>query len=328
MAFTTQNQGSSDPQEEEIRSIIDDLEQSISVNKSIISDFLYGESSKDCSQETDSTLLIPHKAYEYLQAENKRISEAIARIKSQTQEAEVKIMTANERSNESKKRRKNLISSKNQEMVQLRKQVQEKEQEIQKLELFLSQLDEEMKNFKEEEKADPVIIIEEGQKLIKKVTRQLKQAESQKEIEVKKCRDLEEELNQFRGKKGKFSSKTDEILNKTYGLDLNYESYMHCNQKSDDSSETLRSSDSSVEDMQLPDKNEYESKFHPALPKLNLSSMGQSFQQDIKLPSPRAEIRRLELAHAIKIEEEVSLNRIINFLQAQVDTLKKYKKDF
>jgi hypothetical protein len=106
---------------------------------------------------------------------------------------------------------------------------------------------------------------------------------------------------------------------KDYSLDLNYENYFYGVNKYqfEEVSDSADSSDSSVQNINFPQKLHHESKAKPKLPKLNLSAMNQSMKQASKLPSPRSELHKLELAYRIKTEELLSLQRIQSHLDAQ-----------
>lgn len=311
-------------EDEDLRNILFDLDQSIQVNKNILQDVVSTlvppSRSREHSNDTQTTHLISSKIHDKLLAENARITLAINRIKTEIEKAEISVRSFEEKAKESRKRKKEYQKRIMEEAKKMRQMIHHKEDEIQRLEEYRSHLDEDIEESQLEEQIDPDKIIEEGKRLVSKVTRQMKQAEEQRDLEAKKCKELEDDIKKIQTSiKAKIPvslNKGQEIIDNDYSLNLNYESYWFETNLPNTPTDTLNSSDSAIQDQILPNKYEFASKNKPYLPKLNLSVVSQGAQPD-KKQSPRIELSKLELALQIKCEEISSLQRILGHLEAQ-----------
>ena len=113
---------------------------------------------------------------------------------------------------------------------------------------------------------------------------------------------------------------TDKILKKDYGMNLNYENFWFVG-TTDEISDSIRSSASSVQDQQFPSKFVFSSKSKPKIPKLKFPLGGEKNEKN--KDSPESKVSRLELAYQIKCEETQSLARVLSELQAIEDSLTK-----
>ncbi|CAG9315278.1 unnamed protein product [Blepharisma stoltei] len=309
--------------EEELRNIIYDLDQSILVNKNLLKDVvstLVPQKSKEHSNDTQVTHLISSKIHDKLLVENSRILQAIERIKLEIETANSNIQSFEEKSAQSRNRRKEYQKRIQEEAKKMRQTLHNKEDEIQRLEEYRSRIDEDIEESQQEEQVTPDKIIEEGKKLVNKLSKQLKQAEEQRDIEVRKCKDFEEDIKKIQGlvkvAMPAGIDMTNETLKKDYGLGLNYENYWFDCEMGGESIDTIQSSNLTIEDNIFPNKVDFASKNKHYLPKLNLSVVSQGASPERK-QSPRVELSKLELALQIKCEEINSLQRILSHLEAQ-----------
>ena len=313
------------PHTQELNDIIEDLELSLDVNKSLFSDIISTKkaNSNQNSEDTQTNILISRKSLEIVKAENHRIQEALTRMNCEIAHASTLITISEERALQSRKRRKDMHNKHSSELQTLKSSLQKKEEETRKLEKYTSNLEDLLSKNLKHESLNPNDIITEGKKLISKVSKQLIAAELQKSIEESKCRDLELELkklqNSVKVANPPLSATTDEIIKKKFLLDLNFESFWFVGSAVlDGGSDSIRSSDSSVQDLQLPNKFEFSSKHKVKVPKLNFPG---SPQKTVKNETPEVKLSRLELAYQIKCEEIQSLQRVLNDLQAIEITL-------
>lgn len=315
------------PHTQELKDVIEDLELSLEVNKSLFTDIISTKkaNSNQSSEDTQTNILISSKSLEIVQAENHRIQEALTRMNCEIAHASTLITISEERALQSRKRRKDMHNKHSSELQALKSSLQKKEEEIRKLEKYTSNLEDLLSKSLKQETLNPTDIITEGKKLISKVSKQLVTAELQKSLEEKKCRDFELELkklqNSVKVANPSLHITTDQIIKKNFLLDLNFESFWFVGSAViDDNSDSIRSSDSSVQDLQLPNKFEFSSKHKVKVPKLNFPG---SPQKVVKNETPEVKVNRLELAYQIKCEEIQSLQRVLNDLQAIEITLTK-----
>jgi hypothetical protein len=315
------------PHTHELKELVDDLELSLDVNKSLFTDIISSKKAKSqqSSEETQTQLLISSKSLEIVQSENHRIQEALTRMNCEIAHANTLISISEERALQSRKRRKDLHNKHSAELIGLKTQLHKKEEEIRKIEKYASTLEDLLSKSLKKETLNPADIISEGKKVISKVSKQLIEAEVLKNVEEKKCRDLELELkkiqNSVKVANPAVTLTTDQILKKNFLLDLNFENFWFVGSAMlDDNSESIRSSDSSVQDLQFPNKFEFSSKPKIKVPKLNFPG---SPQKQSKNESPEVKLNRLELAYQIKCEEIQSLQRVLTDLQAIEMTLSK-----
>jgi hypothetical protein len=315
--------GSSRPhtKAEELSEVIEDLELSLEVNKSLFKDIIFSKKSNKSqnSEDSDANLLISSRSLEIVQSENNRVSEAISRMKKEMLNAENLISISQERSKQSRVRRKESHSKLLATLKDLKESVQKKEEEIRQLENYTSNLEMLLSKTSVNDAYSPEQVIKEGKKVIKKVFKQLETAEIARDEELRKCRDIEIEIKKIESavKIGtpQISTNTDKILNKNYSLNLNYENFWFVGSGNiEDVSDSIRSSASSVQDQQFPNKFEFSSKLKPKIPKLKFPATNPI--QNPKKDSPESKINRLELAYQIKCEETQSLIRILNDLRA------------
>ena len=309
-----------------LNEVIEDLEQSLDVNKSLFKDIIQSKKSihHQNSEESDTNLMISSKSLEIVQLENNRLIDAISRMTAEIAQSETLIAMSEERAKQSRVRRKSSHVRLQEEVKALKDTVQRKEEEIRKLEKYYSCIEDLLTENLKQETLNPSLIVEEGKKLIKKVTKQLDAAEALKDIEEKKCREAESEIKKIQGslKVGSsvLTTTTDKILKKDYGMNLNYENFWFVG-TTDEISDSIRSSASSVQDQQFPSKFVFSSKSKPKIPKLKFPLGGEKNEKN--KDSPESKVSRLELAYQIKCEETQSLARVLSELQAIEDSLTK-----
>lgn len=315
------------PHTQDLKDLIEDLELSLDVNKSLFTDIISTKKAKSQqnSEETQTNILISSKSLEIVQSENNRIQEALTRMNCEIAHATTLIAISEERALQSRKRRKDMHTKQCAELQSLKSTMHKKEEEIRKIEKYNSNLEDLLSKSLKHESLNPTEIINEGKKLISKVSKQLISAEIQKSIEEKKCRDSELELkklqNSVKVANPSLHCTTDQILKKNFLLNINFENFWFVGSAVvDDYSDSIRSSDSSVQDLQFPDKFEFSSKHKVKVPKLNFPG---SPQKVSKTETPEVKLNRLELAYQIKCEEIQSLQRVLNDLQAIEITLAK-----
>ena len=305
---------------EELSDIIEDLELSLNINKGLFKDIISSKKSSknQNSESSDANFLISSKSLDIIQLENNRLSDAINRMTGEIVQAETQMLISKERDKQSRARRKEINSKHQKTLKELKETVQSKEEEIRKLEKYCTNIEDLLNNSLKKDAINPEYVINEGKKLITKVTKQLRAAESTRELEEKKCRDLENEINKIKSsvKVGTpILISTDQILKKNYLLNLNYENFWFVGIASHhEISDSIRSSASSVQDQQFPNKFEFSSKVKPKVPKLKFPIPNSP--QDAVKDTPESKLSRLELAYQIKCEETQSLIRILNDLQA------------
>lgn len=314
-------------QNQELNEIIEDLELSLDVNKSLFADIISTKkaNSQQSSEETQTNILISSKSLEIVQQENNRIQEAITRMNCEITHASTLIKISEERAVQSRKRKKDLHNKHVTEIKTLKDSLLKKEEEIRKLEKYSGTLEDLLNKSLKKETLNPNDIVEEGKKLISKVSKQLRNAEVLRSVEEKKCRDAEMELKKLQSAvkvaNPVGAKNTDMILKQNFLLNLNFENFWFVELAGvEEFSDSIRSSDSSVQDLQLPNKFEFSSKSKIKVPKLKFPN---SPEKQAKKESPESKLNRLELAYQIKCEETQSLQRILNDLQAIEITLTK-----
>lgn len=315
-------------QTQELSELIEDLELSLDVNKSLFADIITSKKSKSQqnSEESQTNILISSKSLEIVLQENNRIQEALTRMNCEIAHASTLISISEERAVQSRMRRKDLQLKHSVEIKALKDSLFSKEEEIRKQEKYLGTLDELLNKSLKHDALNPNDIIEEGKKLISKVSKQLGNAEVFKEIEEKKCRDAEMELKRLQSAvkvaNPPGGKNTDMIMKQNFMLNLNFENFWFVGSAgAEEYSDSIRSSDSSIQDLQLPNKFEFSSKTKVKIPKLNFP--GSPEKKETKKELPENKLNRLELAYQIKCEEIQSLQRILNDLQAMEITLGK-----
>lgn len=312
---------------EELKIQTEDIETSLELNKQLILDAITGKFSTsrnhDVSNETESCSTYPSRIYDKIIQDNQRLEEAIKRHKASLDTSKRAIKFAEQRALEARQREVTKSELVQEEILKLRRAVQDKERVIQNLERRQWEIEQEIQNCQNEEPIEFEKLLDNLKSVVSKVAKQVRKAELQRDEEAERCKALEAEVKRLRQSVKSHlpppPSFTQDTLMKDYSLDLNYENYFYGVNKYqfEEVSDSADSSDSSVQNINFPQKLHHESKAKPKLPKLNLSAMNQSMKQTSKLPSPRSELHKLELAYRIKTEELLSLQRIQSHLDAQ-----------
>ena len=266
-------------QSEDLSEIIEDLELSLDVNKSLFKDIIHSKKSNhhQNSEETDKNLFITSKSLEIVQIENTRLIDSINRMNGEISHADTLISIAQERAKESRLRRKKSHAQLQEELKSLKESIQTKEEEIRNLEKYSTNIEELLGKSLKQESINPGQVIADGKKLVNKISKQLETALSIRDIEERKCREAENEIKRLQAalKVGApvLATTTDKILKKQYTLNINYENFWFVGlENNDDVSDSIRSSASSVQDQQFPSKFEFTSKSKPKIPKLKFLS--------------------------------------------------------
>lgn len=182
----------------ELRTEIEDLEQTIKLNKLILEDLLsslsISKSSKEVSYDTEIPLMTSAKIYQILKAENDLLESSERRIKTEIKQGEIAILQAKEQAKRCKIRKKDSIEKLNEEKTQIRKELEIKEETIQKLENYCQDIETDIEEVNRDINDDPNRLIKETYKLIKAVESSLYDAKIEREQEAEKCYELEEEI--------------------------------------------------------------------------------------------------------------------------------------
>ncbi|CAG9319836.1 unnamed protein product [Blepharisma stoltei] len=297
------------PNTTEIRVEIEDLEQTIRLNKLILEELLSSLSSskpsKELSYDTEIPQLVSAKIHQAVKTENEILLKASQRIESEIKQGEIAILQAEDQANKCRIRKKESVSRLNDEKAKLRKDIELKEQAVQKLEKYIRQLEVDIEDAHKIMHDDPNQMIKQAKMLITAVEESLKEAKAERDEEIDRCKELEEELyrlqSTIKASPPKATKTVDNIIREDNWLKLNYENYWFENREEVYNKEANSSNES---ENQITDKISVE----------NLDG------ED----SDEAELIQLEIAYRMKCEEMLSLDRILAHLREQEHTLKNY----
>ena len=310
---------------EEILEIIEDIEQGLYINKSLIKEIIYSKRNNQNSEETDQNLFVASKSLELINNENSRLIYSINKMNEEISNADTLIAITKERFKGNRIRRKQSKLKLQDELRLIKDSIQKKEEKIKDLEEYSNNIENLLKQRLKHSGINPAQIITQGKLLINKVSKKLESAKITHSIEERKCREIENEIKSLQSF-GKISSPilktTDKIIKQKYSLNLNYENFWFVNPKNEEKnvekdkySNSDISSDSSPENQKFSSNFTFTSKLDKKMPELQYFTSGPKKKiSDEKLLE--ININKLELAYQIKCEEEHSLIKVLNDLEA------------
>lgn len=294
----------------ESQGLIEDLEQSIKVNSRLLHDIVFARASESMnySAETDQGIVVPAKALELLFVQKQQLQRAIDSVRSESAHAVSTIDSEIQNISESKLRKKTQLKTLKQELEMYKGNSHDKEQTVQGFESYALKLENEIEELENSEQKEPSVLLEDSNKLLRKTRKQCAKAETHKTHTTQRCRELETEIKQFastiKASGAQVPLCTDSILHQGTLADLNYGNYWYGKPPSSQDSHS-GSSELSFNFIQADE---------------DFSFLSQNNEQVI---SQRAQLRKLELAYSIKLEEMKSIQRVVRTLENYNELLEK-----
>lgn len=295
----------------EARTNIEDLETSLNINKILLKDSLQLKKSES---DESGQHMITSKLLKNLETENSRIQNSISNMLEDISKANYSLLLAEEKINNSRKRKKEEVAKKNTEMELLKIRSIEKEAEIREAEKELKNLNETLEFLNTEKNPSLYEVLRMQEKMLQVVKDQLLLEESRKRMQYEECLELHEDLKreQLRSKLALPDTlkNLQKIVNKNYCTDNKF-FWMFLKDQNFSFNKKSRSLSQSSADFKFSDTVKHISKNKPKVPPLKLSS-----QNNIN-----SEILEQKLLFQLLSSEISALTSILNQLESYETTL-------